>query len=76
MPGSRFGNTLYAEFQTGSQGVKENIDFAQPDFYEYYENDADPWQMVNKYSGLESAKKVDLAAQLHRFLDCAGASCP
>jgi hypothetical protein len=35
MSGSTFGNTLYAEFETGVQGANgKNIDFSKPDFHE------------------------------------------
>ena len=76
MAGSEFGNTLFAEFQTGTQSSKTDINFASPDFREYYELDTDPWELDNKFDGLAQARKDALRAELHRWMDCAGASCP
>ena len=42
----------------------------------YYELDSDPWEMDNKFTALPAQRKTALATELHRWLDCAGASCP
>jgi len=72
MAGSKFGNTLYSEFMTGNQGP-EDINFAKPDFHEYYELDHDPWEMDNKYGKTNTDAMHN---ELHKWFNCAGASCP
>jgi hypothetical protein len=75
MTGSKFGNTLYAEFATGNQGPKNNIDFSKPDFYEYYELDSDPWEIDNKHGAAQQVTDA-MAVELHKWFDCAGVTCP
>jgi hypothetical protein len=76
MAGSRFGNTLYAEFMTGNQ-MQEEIDFATHNltFTEFYEMDSDPWMMQNKAEDATTPAAA-LSAALHVFYDCAGDTCP
>ena len=73
MPGSEFGDTLYAEFQTAP---KAQTVFDKPDFYEYYDNAKDKWQMDNLYNSTDGATLKALAAKLHAFYDCSGDNCP
>jgi arylsulfatase A-like enzyme len=77
MAGSRFGDTLYAEFQTGEQNDM-NIDFSNLSFVEYYNASMDPWMMTNLAVG--SARPAStlalLKTELHKWYDCAGATCP
>ena len=73
MPGSEFGDTLYAEFQTAP---KAQTVFDKPDFYEYYDNAKDKWQMDNLYKSTDAATLKALAAKLHAFYDCSGDNCP
>jgi N-acetylglucosamine-6-sulfatase len=80
MPGSSHGDTLYAEFQRGSlynTQRKKTIDFARPDFYEMYDNSADPWMMHNLVADprsppLGGAKMRDT---LNAWYSCKGSSC-
>merc|ERR1711920_491629 len=46
MQGSEFGDTSYAEYQTGRQFL-HNIKFDNVDFVEYFNLTADHWQMQN-----------------------------
>ena len=72
--GSRFGNTLYAEFATGDQTQTE-IDFKTLSFKEYYELDTDPWMMDNKIHD-NTTPVAALSAALHEFFNCQGDACP
>ena len=74
MEGSEFGDSLYAEYQSGDQGTA-NIDFTHVDFVEYFNLTADNWQMHNlRNESLDVQKK--LSAKLHTWFNCAGDSCP
>ena len=74
MSGSRFGNTLYAEFATGNQ-MQTEIDFKTLSFKEYYEMDTDPWMMENKVQE-KTTPVAALSAALHEFFECQGNTCP
>jgi hypothetical protein len=54
MAGSVFGDSLYAEFQTGNLALEE-ISFSadKVDFIELYNCTADSWQMNNLYNHSE-----------------------
>eukprot|EP01063_Lacrimia_lanifica_P040243 TRINITY_DN9061_c1_g2_i1.p2 TRINITY_DN9061_c1_g2~~TRINITY_DN9061_c1_g2_i1.p2 ORF type:complete len:548 (+),score=234.18 TRINITY_DN9061_c1_g2_i1:77-1720(+) len=67
-----FGNTLYAEFQYDIGGEPS---FDAIDFHEYYDIDADPWQMHNKYSGADPKVIDQLHAKLRQWFTCSGESC-
>ena len=47
MPGSKFGNFLYAEFQwaNGTNYGMGNVDFKSPFLFEAFDMDKDPWQV-------------------------------
>lgn len=75
MPGSEFGDTMYAEFQTGNQNSK-NIDFSNPDFYEFYNVTVDPWMMHNQYNNTPAATLQKHHTALIEFAHCAGDACP
>lgn len=74
MKGSRFGNSLYAQFATGDQGQQE-IDFKNLSFVEFYDIDSDPWMMLN-LAQAPATPHAALAAELHRWYNCRGKSCP
>jgi N-acetylglucosamine-6-sulfatase len=76
MPGSRFGNTLYAEYQTGDQSKKDVNFTTHVDAHEYYNATADPWMLNNSYPDADSALQADLHDALQKWFKCAGASCP
>lgn len=81
MPGSAFGDTLYAEYATGDQR-KAAIDFSKVGFFEWFNVTHDQWLMHNLYQnganstvpGEQGTGPLHAAAQ--RWLRCAGASCP
>jgi len=80
MPGSTLGDTLYAEFQYGSQ-IKRNISFDAVDFVELYNATADPWMMKNLAAGADGkiappSKHPLLHAALRKFFECKGSTCP
>jgi hypothetical protein len=75
MKGSKFGNTLYAEYQTGNQ-QKKNIDFKTVNSYEYYNATADPWMIDNAYVTAGKELQTDLHGELQKWFQCAGDSCP
>lgn len=75
MPGSEFGDTMYAEFQTGNQN-NADVDFANPDFHELYNCTADPWQMQNLYNETSSNTLTALHSALRVFASCSGDACP
>ena len=74
MAGSRFGNTLYVEFETGDQ-MQTNIQFKNLSYVEYYDLDKDAWMMNNAIDA-PSTPKASLAAELHKWYDCQGDACP
>ena len=71
----RFGDNLYAEFETGDQ-KSANINFEKPDFYEIYNATQDPWMMDNLRDTVDPATRAALHAKLHAWFRCAGDSCP
>ena len=74
MSGSRFGNSLYAEFETGDQGL-DWVNFTNISFVEYFELDADPWMMDNK--ARDRTAPIDaLHAESHAAYNCRGDACP
>ena len=75
MPGSAFGDTLYAEFQTGEQNVAD-VNFTAVDFVEAYDAAADPWMMRNLANSTPAASLAAMSAELHRWFACAGDACP
>mmetsp|Transcript_146131 Transcript_146131/g.207128 ORF Transcript_146131/g.207128 Transcript_146131/m.207128 type:complete len:535 (+) Transcript_146131:75-1679(+) len=78
MPGSKYGNFLYAEFQwaNGTNYGEGNVDFKSPFIFEAFDMDADPWQMNNIYDSLNESMKASLHASVHAWLDCQGGTCP
>jgi len=73
MPWSNYGDSLYAEFQSGNQ-FNEDIDFSNISFVEMYDVATDPWQMNN----LAYESDIDLSKlhqELHTWFHCAGETC-
>lgn len=68
-------NTLYVEYQTGNLG-QAAIEFDAVDFVEIYDLDKDPWQMHNTVNETGASEKAAMQAELHKWYQCAGASCP
>ena len=77
MAGPRFGDTLYAEFQTGEQN-DVNIDFKTVSFVEYFNTTADPWMMTNLAAGsaAPASTLAKLKNELHKWYACASDACP
>jgi hypothetical protein len=75
MPGSQFGDTMYAEFETGDLNRAE-INFTKVDFHELYNSTADPWQMQNLYNSTSATTLTALHDALRVFASCAGDACP
>lgn len=75
MSGSDFGNTLYAEFQTGEQS-KAAVQFDAVDFFEYYNVKNDPWQLANDYKTLDPKISSALHKKVQRWFQCEGDNCP
>lgn len=69
----KYGNILYAEFQNGTTGW---VDFKNPNFYEMYDIDKDPWQLHNIYSMVDNETKAALHKEVHQWLQCKGQNCP
>merc|ERR1712048_1179875 len=63
MAGSEFGDTSYAEYQTGNQG-KADIAFDAIDFVEYFNLTADTWQMHNLWKTGSQAAQAELSRKL------------
>lgn len=80
MKGSKLGNTLYAEYQSGDQHQSWtnmiNIDFTKVDFVEYYNNDNDEWQMHNLAKTADKATLAALHQKVQAWYHCAGDECP
>jgi len=72
---SEFGDTSYAEYQTGNQ-QKANIDFDNIDFVEYFSLSEDPWQMNNLWKKGDNATQSKLHDKLQVWFTCRGDSCP
>eukprot|EP01061_Rhynchopus_euleeides_P033632 TRINITY_DN564_c1_g2_i1.p2 TRINITY_DN564_c1_g2~~TRINITY_DN564_c1_g2_i1.p2 ORF type:complete len:528 (+),score=226.56 TRINITY_DN564_c1_g2_i1:69-1586(+) len=70
--GSPFGNILYSEFTTDTQGF---TDFSSIEFYELFDMDKDPWQLVNIYASASQDLKAALHADVHQWLQCKGGNC-
>ena len=70
--GSKFGNILYSEFTTDTDGF---TDFSDIHFYEMYNMDTDPWQLKNIYAEQTNDTKAALHADVHQWLKCKGADC-
>ena len=92
MPWSAHGNTLYTEYQNGSQ-IDEDVDFSRVDFIEHFNVTADKWMIHNLFpnnrsgAGAVKNKKISdadkassavsaLSAELHTWFHCAGDACP
>lgn len=75
MADSAFGNTMYAEFQTGNLN-KGPIEFTTPDFYEFYDVSNDTWMMNNLYNHTSRATIQAHHDALQTFFTCAGDTCP
>eukprot|EP00035_Acanthoeca_spectabilis_P040236 m.68323 g.68323 ORF g.68323 m.68323 type:complete len:201 (-) comp9914_c0_seq1:62-664(-) len=75
MTDSTFGDTMYAEFQTGNLNSGP-ISFESPDFYELYDASTDPWMMNNIYNNTDVAKIKAMHDTLHAFASCSGDTCP
>ena len=76
MNGSRWGDTLYVEYQKGTQGETQ-IDFGTVDFVEHFNAATDPDMLLNTYNNTHGAAKPEgLHQELRRWLRCAGAGCP
>jgi hypothetical protein len=50
--------------------------FQPPQFREFYDNKADPWQQHNLWPSLGSEKQAALASMLATLGQCEGAGCP
>merc|ERR1712048_1284439 len=75
MAGSEFGDTSYAEYQTGNQG-NQDISFDNVDFVEHFNLEKDTWQMDNLWNKTEKATLDKLHNKLHSWFQCKGDSCP
>ena len=64
-----------AEFQTGDL-TSASVEFDKVDFLEYYDVDADPWQMNNLAKTAPKAELAPLKTKLRTWYSCAGSSCP
>ncbi len=67
------GNMLYAEFQTSNNS---EVYFDQPDFYEVYDVEKDPWEMNNLYGTTPSPTLERYRQELHAWFTCAEDTCP
>lgn len=78
LEGSEFGDTLYAEYQTGNQNeAPYGINFTRVDFVEYYNLTADTWQMNNLANASTTREAQDkLKKKLHQWFECVGDECP
>ena len=63
------GNVMYAEFALGS------FNFERIAFREYFDMDADPWQMHNRYSVLTTEEQQKWAKMTSGMFGCRGPSC-
>ena len=78
MPGSEFGDMLYAEYQTGSQS-KLDVNFSAIDFVELFNVTNDAWMMLNLHQNgdLQSAH---VSGKMHQMVQewyrCSGPTCP
>merc|ERR1712100_30153 len=75
MAGNEFGDTSYAEYQTGNQG-QSDISFDNVDFVEYFNLEKDTWQMHNLWNKTEQATLDKLHSKVHSWFQCKGDSCP
>ena len=82
MPWSQHGNSLYVEYQAGSQYTTD-VDFTKVDFVERFDVSQDPWHMHNLYNNTplgnhswQAAEVEALHAELHRWYNCYGDACP
>lgn len=82
MEGSKHGNTLYVEYQSGQQ-LLSDINFTNVDFIELFDVSEDPWLMHNLYNNTGTSRPVQhraatlgLHTTLHQWFSCAGATCP
>jgi hypothetical protein len=77
MAGSEFGDTSYAEYQTGNQqGKTGGIEFDEVDFVEYFNLTSDNWQMNNLHKTAPNTTQQLLHDKLHKWFQCRGDSCP
>jgi N-acetylglucosamine-6-sulfatase len=72
--GSKFGNSLYVEFETGNQN-KKDINFKNRSFVEYFELDSDPWMMKN-VAKVAGKPVEELHEELMKWFTCKGSTCP
>jgi len=75
MEGSPFGDTMYAEFESGNLN-QQPIAFDNIYFHEYYNVTADPWEMNNLYNLTAASTQKALHDALHVFASCTGDACP
>ena len=69
-------DTLYAIYQTGEQS-RVDINFSNFDYVEYYDVAKDPWQMHNAINtSVGKAAATAKHAELMKWFQCAGESCP
>ena len=74
-----FGDSLYAEFQTGHPNGhvdNDHVDFSSPRWVELFNVTRDPWQMNNTYATTGSALRNLLQRKLRTWLECTGVTCP
>jgi N-acetylglucosamine-6-sulfatase len=76
MAGNPLGDTSYAEYQTGNQGLGDGIEFDKVDFIEYFNLTQDNWQMMNLHKTAPNATLQLLHTKLHKWFQCKGDSCP
>lgn len=80
MPGSKLGDTLYAEYQSGANDQSWtnmiNIDFTKVDFIEYYDSSTDPWQMKNLHKTAPKDTLSALHEKVQSWYHCKGDECP
>eukprot|EP01084_Bolivina_argentea_P024575 45786_1 len=70
---NKTSNVMYAEFV--HNGSWNDNTFKKPYFYEFYDINADPFQMKNGYDKLSNATKEQLHTMLMTYGDCKGANC-
>lgn len=70
-------NWLYAEFQVGNM-ARENINFTDVQFREYFNLHKDPWHMTNHVYKelLHQDTAAGMSKRMRQWLQCSGKSCP
>jgi len=79
MPGSEFGDTLYVEYQTGSQ-TKLDVNFSAIGFVEFFNATDDQWMVRNLHNNSCGVQGMHVVGKmhdvLHKWFQCSGLVCP